>query len=320
MLVNKLLFKQSYQSRRSNKVTQRILKNSTKPDHDLNIVKAVLSSFDDNVKSATNNRKRRFDEIIQSSGSIKPDRISHLTETQQDQLQNEMKRYQNDDMEFRNCNGKIVKRISMRTLKLGRELNDEIINHFYSLLQTDSNKNVLLNQKIIFLNSYFIPALIDKEKDGYCFDKVKNWRFRRHVGDLFLQDKVIIPCHVNGNHWTCPIICIKTKKIHYLDPLVVKASDDIPRLLIQYLEDEWNAFGRRRVFNRLEWKVVKPGYGEIPRQTNNYDCGVYVCMYAYYVSRNLRINFLSRDIDIVRQRLAYSIMKQKICIRSNDDD
>ena len=296
MLLKKLIFKRSYQLRRSNKVTRRILKNANKPDHDLNIVKAVLSSFD-------------------TSRPKKPDRISRLTETQEHQLRMVMEMY-HDDMVFRNCNGKTVKKISMRTLYPGRELNDEIINHFYSLLQTESNEKFLLNQQNVFLNTYFIAAL----KDGYCFDKVKNWRFRQHFGDLFLQDKVIIPCHVNGNHWTCAILGIKSKTIHYLDPLVVKARDDIPRLLIHYLEDEWNAFKRKRLFNRLEWKVVKPGYGEIPRQTNNHDCGVYVCMYAYYVSRNQRINFLSRDIDMIRQRLAYSIMKKKICIRSIDGD
>ena len=218
-----------------------------------------------------------------------------------------------NDVEFRNCRGQTVKRLSMNTLQPGRELNDEIINHFFSLLQRESNENVMSKDKNVFLTTYFIPTLID-EKDGYCFDKIKRWRFRERVGDLFNQDRIIIPCHVNGNHWTCAVISITKKKIYYLDPLIVASRSNIPGILVQYLEDEWNEFGRRTGFNRLEWNVVKPGKGKIPRQTNNYDCGVYVCMYAYYASKNKRINFLSSDINIIRQRMIYSIMRQKLCI------
>ena len=311
----KKLIQLCYQPKRSNKTRQRILRHATKSRRELKIVRAVLSSFDDDdeVKHPSVNYKRTFDEMNEVFEATKYERIEHLTQRQKDLLQNELEMYENDNIEFRNCSGQIVKRLSMNTLQPGRELNDEIINHFYSLLQKELNENVMFKQKNVFLTTHFIPTLIH-EKNGYCFDKIKNWSFRRRIGDLFQQHKVIIPCHVNGNHWTCAIICITTKRIYYLDPLIVTSTNNIPGFLKQYLEDEWNAFGRTREFNRLEWNVVKPGKGEIPRQTNNYDCGVYVCMYAYYMSQNKRINFLSSDINIIRQRMTYSIMKQKLCI------
>ena len=259
-------------------------------------------------------RNKKIDEAFQFSEATAHDRISHLTETQKDELENELQMYEEDDVGFRTSSGQTVKRSSMNTLKPEGELNDEIINYFFSLLERESNENVMFKDKYVFLSTFFIPTLID-EKDEYCFDNIKNWRFRKRIGDLFCQDKVlIIPCHVNGNHWTCAVICITDKKIYYLDPLIVRSMTKIPRYLMQYLEDEWNEFPRKTKFNRLEWNVVQPGNSKIPRQTNNHDCGVYVCMYAYYISQQKSIKFLSSDINIIRQRITYSITKQKLCI------
>ncbi len=315
MTMNKT-FKRINQINSSNKVTRRLIKKNTRKIQKQRIVKELLFGLYDNGQRVSLDRKRKFDEVIQIPSKENTNRLSKLTKEERKELEKQLRNCRNNNMEFRRNGTEIVKKISMTTLQSGKKINDEIINFFFSMLQNQSDNSIGRNQNNLFLSTYFIPTLRDNQKNGYNFGKVKKWRIRQHVGDLFELGNVIIPCHINDDHWTCAIICIHQKNIYYLDSLGTGSTNGIPLLLIQYLKDEWNTRYRKAPFNKLDWCVVRPTEEEFPTQTNTYDCGVYVCMYAYYVSHHKRIDFHSSEIDIIRQRMAYSIMKKKICIHT----
>ncbi len=315
----KKIFNRSHLLKPSNKLSRRFLNEDAEISAEYRIVQEVLTSLDKKFVKKNIDLKRKFDETNHYPLNKETKHLFKLTRDEENELEQELNKYNDNDMQFRRNNTEMVSKKSMNTLKPGMELNDEIINMFFSLLQTKTDESNKPNERCLFLSTYFIPTLRNSDIDGYNFDRVKNWKIRHRNVDLFQMDKIFIPCHINNNHWTCAVIFIQRLTIYYLDPLPTYTTHGIPRLLIKYLKDEWSTQRRTNCFNEFEWNVMQPRGDEVPTQRNNYDCGVYVCMYAYYMSCNKKFDFHSSESNIIRQRLAYSIMKQKIYIHINND-
>jgi sentrin-specific protease 1 len=52
----------------------------------------------------------------------------------------------------------------------------------------------------------------------------------------------------------------------------------------------------------------------IPQQKNGYDCGVFVCMFAEYLSRNESFDFDQKHMDYFRRKITYEIVHNKLLI------
>ena len=50
---------------------------------------------------------------------------------------------------------------------------------------------------------------------------------------------------------------------------------------------------------------------DIPRQSNGYDCGVFVCMYAECYSRQAKFNFCEKDMRDICPLIAWQILNQR---------
>lgn len=65
------------------------------------------------------------------------------------------------------------------------------------------------------------------------------------------------------------------------------------------------------VKNRLDfllgniWK--KQNVLEVPKQSNNYDCGVFLCVYADYIAREGKFDFTKEDMKYFRKKIYYEI-------------
>lgn len=46
---------------------------------------------------------------------------------------------------------------------------------------------------------------------------------------------------------------------------------------------------------------------DIPRQNNDYDCGVFICMYAEFISRNRQFTFTQDDMEYFRKKMIHEI-------------
>ena len=59
----------------------------------------------------------------------------------------------------------------------------------------------------------------------------------------------------------------------------------------------------------LDWRQVDLSIEKnIPKQYNAYDCGIFVCEYAEYISRKADFNFSQNDTYIIRERIKTEIM------------
>ena len=55
------------------------------------------------------------------------------------------------------------------------------------------------------------------------------------------------------------------------------------------------------------WFTRKFQLAEHRKQTNSYDCGVYVCIFIYYLAKDQNFNFTERDMLRFRQYISDAI-------------
>lgn len=80
--------------------------------------------------------------------------------------------------------------------------------------------------------------------------------------------------------------------------------------LMRYLQDEWNDKKSGEFKDSDLWKLVPSG-DDVPVQPsgNDDDCGVFICMFADFISLNRPLTFNQEHITQCRERIALSIMK-----------
>ncbi len=60
------------------------------------------------------------------------------------------------------------------------------------------------------------------------------------------------------------------------------------------------------------WKVQPQQPSSSPLQNNQYDCGVFMCMYADFMLQNLPENFKQSDMPMLRRKICYCILTGKL--------
>lgn len=103
------------------------------------------------------------------------------------------------------------------------------------------------------------------------------------------------------------IIYVKNKTIKYYDSLHKHfSSNDCVSKLLNYLKEE-HIDKKKQFFNEMEWKTQN--VHDIPQQQNGYDCGVFSCMYAEFITRNRPIEFSQEKMPYFRMKMIYEICK-----------
>ena len=51
---------------------------------------------------------------------------------------------------------------------------------------------------------------------------------------------------------------------------------------------------------------------DVPQQTNQYDCGVFLCQYAESISRRMHPSFPQNDMPSLRRNMVWEIMKGRL--------
>ena len=190
-------------------------------------------------------------------------------------------------------------------------LNDEVIN-FYVWLILKRHRSELERleslsagaeenyPKVHMFNTFFFKYLCKN------YTKVRRWTKKT---DIFGMDFVIVPIHVNGNHWCLGLINFVHKKVQYYDSLRGSNQPALD-LLLEYVQLEYKD-KKKGDLNMDEW--VKENRQDIPRQQNGFDCGVFMCMFAEYISRGtLHMDFSQDNILFFRKRMVYEIATKKL--------
>ena len=209
-----------------------------------------------------------------------------------------------------------VMRKSIRTLRPREWLNDEVINYYYFMLAKRDEALTAANpvrKRNHFFKSFFFTKLFDEEATKeYTYKNVKEWSNKVPGNDIFALDKVLFACNVLHTHWTCVVIFMQEKRIQFYDSMRGDGyhySDG----LLKYLKDEWAAKKGGELPDAEKWRVVG-AETVVPWQNNGYDCGVFTCMYADFLSINLPLSFVQTHIDQCRHRIVLSILEGEVVI------
>ncbi|GAX23363.1 sentrin-specific protease 1 [Fistulifera solaris] len=208
-----------------------------------------------------------------------------------------------------------VTRASMHTLRPGGWLTDEVIHFFYVMLarrDEEMCKQDPQRKRSHFFKSFFITSLLNEghanpAKNGtYEYRNVKRWSKKVPGKDIFDLDKIIFPINQNNMHWVCSVIFMQAKRIQFYDSM---GGDGCRYLnaLFQYLKDEHQDKKKCPLPDEDEWEFIECT-SDTPRQRNGFDCGVFTCMFADFISKDCPLLFDQTHITLCRERIAIAIM------------
>lgn len=236
----------------------------------------------------------------------------------------------------------VVVRESMHRLQPGQWLNDEVIHYFLIML---SKRDEELNMqdpsrgRSHFFKSFFITKLLNEghanpDIDGtYDFKNVKRWSKKVPGKDIFKLNKIIFPINQGTAHWICVVAFMREKRIQVFDSLGGKGHMYL-EAIFRYLQDEHMDKKKSPLPDADDWELI-PTRPETPRQLNGelsgyvsailnfalashtvscsilpagFDCGVFTCMFADFLSNDCPLVFSQKHITQCRERIALSIM------------
>lgn len=199
-----------------------------------------------------------------------------------------------------------VQRQSLRRLKPGQWLNDEVI-HFFFLLLAQRDAKSSPKKRCHFFKSFFINKLLDEDvSNTYQYRNVSDWSKHAPGSNLFDLDKIFFPVNIKKVHWALIVVFINEKRIQFYDSLKEVFCLDA---ILNYLNDEWKRLHEgEELPNLKDWKIVTSTTG-IPKQENGFDCGVFTCMFADYIHQNKALDFTQTDVTQYRERIASSILR-----------
>ncbi|GMI48585.1 hypothetical protein TrCOL_g9505, partial [Triparma columacea] len=207
--------------------------------------------------------------------------------------------------------GNSVTRKNLSTLKPREWLCDEVVNFFYSCLkQRDEEKceSSTGGKRSWFFNSFFLKRLL--QGGDYQYERVKTWSKKVPGKDIFELNSLYWPVNIDNQHWIMLKADMIKRKITYYDS---KANSDYKGFLkatLRYFKDEWKAKGKPGEFKEKEWTTIQNPV-DFPKQENGFDCGIFTCLGADYVSAGWKPDFTERDCAKMRKVITLEILQRR---------
>ena len=173
----------------------------------------------------------------------------------------------------------------------GAYASDEIVNTFFKLL---SQRTIDLSTenpsrtwpRCQYMSSLFMEKVMDLSKSEqpgrgkwptYFTGKNGITRWRPEVSPLEF-DFIFFPINVDSNHWILAVVAVSSEEVRIYDPLPGGEYMDYGRTILRYLTEQ----DADVMFKK--WKIV---VCQSPSQTNLFDCGQFICLFAYFLSLGL---------------------------------
>lgn len=158
------------------------------------------------------------------------------------------------------------------------------------------------NISVYAMNTFFLPKLL---QCGYA--GVKRWT--QNV-NIFSYKMILIPVHVDNSHWCMAVIDFRDESIRYYNSYR-HSNSAVMVALERYLKDEyWDLKGKPLMMKHWRIENMKNS----PRQRNNYDCGVFSCMVAEYLSRDAPLTFTQKQMPYFRQKMILEIITCRLLL------
>ncbi|CAO2828816.1 unnamed protein product [Amaranthus hypochondriacus] len=186
----------------------------------------------------------------------------------------------------------------LKCLEHGECLTSTIMNFYVRFLQELHSPAHSLQYKFYFFNTYFYSKLQEAVSYQKSDKEAFFMRFRRWWKGVNIFQKAYIFLPINEDkHWSLVIICIPDKDgesgltVLHLDSLGLHCSASIFDNIKSLLVNEWKILNEdvgavnvpipERIWENLPRKMDQRII-TVPRQTNDYDCGLFV---LYYMER-----------------------------------
>ena len=197
----------------------------------------------------------------------------------------------------------IVKESSLRKLPNGDWLDDEIINcYIYQLEQKFKT--------FIRFNTFFHTELQTKG--------LQNMKKQYEKKNIFQNKKLLIPVNYKNCHWF--LLVVNTNNIGNSE-IIINVYDSAGK---QNVQTKGIAAKKLELF--FNWKyqqfcqdktskvklTLTNMTGQIPRQENGYDCGVFLLMYSKYLAAGKAFIFTQRDMPNIRWKIRNEIVNKEI--------
>ena len=181
-----------------------------------------------------------------------------------------------------------------------RWLNDAVISAYIQLVADRSKADN--NPKVCALNTVFYSMF-----GSLGYDSVR--QFTKKL-DIFKYDLVMFPIHL-GNHWALVVVDTFQLTATYYDSKIGPGTTDAPaHIIVKFLEKEYKEKkGQEMGFNfTVQWDKTAP------QQTNGYDCGVYVCIFAEQLARDETLSVNPDDVPAFRKQMVWEIVNNRLHI------
>jgi sentrin-specific protease 1 len=180
-------------------------------------------------------------------------------------------------------------------------LNDLVIDGYMSNLERESNIGPK-PAKLFCFSSHFWTKLSSGDKCEYNYSAVSRWTRRKQVS-MWTSNWVIIPVLVRKSHWCLVVVDMRSRKIQYLDSLGGYDSQ-VVEFVCRYMADE-----HEDKFGDCCEQFTDGGPAEgLDLQTNGYDCGIYICLYATAVLNGADWSSVKgSDCNMMRLSLALAL-------------
>ncbi|KAH0466436.1 hypothetical protein IEQ34_003674 [Dendrobium chrysotoxum] len=186
----------------------------------------------------------------------------------------------------------------MECLNPEQFLSSPVMNFYIQYLQRSAPTTCRPQSDYHIFNTFFFgkleKALSQKGDRSQCFFKLRRWW--KGV-NIFSKAYILLPIH-GSSHWSLVIICNPGKEdnsgtlILHLDSLGLHSSQQISRIISNFLKEEWNYMSqnptadfpfRGHIWQHVPLRIDKKKV-MVPQQKNEYDCGIFV---LYFIKRFL---------------------------------
>jgi sentrin-specific protease 1 len=150
------------------------------------------------------------------------------------------------------------------------------------------------------------------EAGEYNYDEMKRWSRSVPGKDMFKLHKIFFPINMGQMHWACVVVQMNEKIIQMYDSLDGNGNGngkgkEYLETIFRYLKDEHADKKGTPLPDIHQWKLQSMS---MPVQTNDCDCGVFVCIAALFLSMDLPLRFTQTEINRkCRERIALTIMQ-----------
>ncbi|CAG5113329.1 Oidioi.mRNA.OKI2018_I69.chr2.g7440.t1.cds [Oikopleura dioica] len=205
-----------------------------------------------------------------------------------------------------------VTKSDMETLNESTWIDGEVINFYLKLIEMRS-QTLSTMPRIKSLSSFFYTKLKEHGPNS-----VKRWtkKFNIFQSDLvFFPINMIVPTPSEPfpkkpNHWTLAYADMRRKRLCYLDSLGAYNTECVTTLF-EYLKAE-HLLKQEKPLSQ-DWKIESIAEN-IPRQMNNFDCGIFAMTFAEYLSRDAVFAFTQKHASTLRKLIAYQILQKKLLL------